>query len=257
MNNLMQTLRVELLKTRRSKMPLVTALGFALLPLAGGFFMFIIRDPELARSAGLISAKAQIAMGAADWQTYLGFLAQGIAVGGFLIFGLVGSWIFGREYADRTMKDLLALPTARSSIVLSKFAIMALWAGALTLWVCAIAMLVGALMGLPQFSAQAIAQALVRILFACVLTLALITPIVFFANAGRGYLPAIGVMFVAVFFAQVLTIAGWGEFFPWAIPALFAQGKEVGLFSFVIVILTGALGMAATFFWWEFADQNK
>ena len=257
MNNFFNALRVELLKTRRSKMPLLTALGFALLPLAGGFFMFIIRNPELARSAGLISAKAQISMGAADWQTYLGFLAQGIAVGGFLLFGLAGSWLFGREYADRTLKDLLALPTARSTIVLSKFVVMALWAGALTLWVCAIALLVGAWMGLPQFSAQSIAQAIVAILFACVLTLALITPIAFFANAGRGYLPAIGVMFLAVFFAQVLTIVGYGEFFPFAIPALFAQGKEVGTVSYVIVFLTGILGMAATFFWWEFADQSK
>lgn len=257
MNNFANTLRVELLKARRSKMPLVTALGFALLPLAGGFFMFIIRDPELARNAGLISAKAQIAMGAADWQTYLGFLAQGIAIGGFLIFGLIGIWIFGREYADRTLKDLLALPTGRSSIAMSKFVIMVLWAGALTLWVCAIALLVGALMGLPQFSAEGIAQAFVRILLACGFTLALIAPIAFFANVGRGYLPAIGVMFVVVFFAQVLTIAGWGEFFPWAIPALYAQGKEVGPVSFALVIFTGVVGIAATVWWWEFADQSK
>lgn len=257
MNNFSSTLRVEWLKARRSKMPVLTALGFALLPLAGGFFMFIIRDPDLARSTGIISAKAQISMGTADWQTYLAFLAQGIAVGGVLLFGLISSWLFGREYVDRTLKDLLVLPTARSTIVMSKFTVMALWAGALTLWVCAIALVVGTLMGLPQFSAQDVARAVGVILFACLLTLTLITPIAFFANAGRGYLPAVGVMFLVSFFAQVLTIAGWGEYFPWAIPALFAQGKQLETVSYVIVFLTGILGMAATFIWWEFADQNK
>jgi ABC-2 type transport system permease protein len=36
-------------------------------------------------------------------------LAQGIAIGGLFVFGFIMSWIFGREYTDRTMKDLLAL----------------------------------------------------------------------------------------------------------------------------------------------------
>ena len=69
MLNLRQAIWVELLKARRSRRPLLTALGFALLPLVDGFFMVVIRDPELARQAGLISAKAQITMGSADWPT--------------------------------------------------------------------------------------------------------------------------------------------------------------------------------------------
>ncbi|MBI4675294.1 MAG: bacitracin ABC transporter, partial [Chloroflexi bacterium] len=38
---------------------------------------------------------------------------------------------------------------------------------------------------------------------------------------------------------------------------LISQGKEVGIVSYVIVFLTGVIGMAGTFFWWEFADQTK
>jgi len=65
-SNFAQAVWVEMLKARRSKMPLFTALGFALFPLGGGFFMIILKDPELARRMGLISAKAQIMMGSAD-----------------------------------------------------------------------------------------------------------------------------------------------------------------------------------------------
>ena len=43
MSNITQAIWVELLKARRSKMPLLTALAFSLAPLAGGFFMFILK----------------------------------------------------------------------------------------------------------------------------------------------------------------------------------------------------------------------
>jgi hypothetical protein len=112
MRNLAQALYVELLKARRSSVTLFTALSAALLPLVGGFFMIVLKDPELAQRVGLISAKAHIMAGAADWPNYLELLAQGLAVGGIVLFGFVGSWVFGREYADRTAKDLLALPYA-------------------------------------------------------------------------------------------------------------------------------------------------
>ena len=73
---------------------------------AGGFFMIVMKDPDLARRLGLISAKAQIVAGSADWPTYLGMLAQATAIGGIMLFGLIGSWVFGREYSDHTLKDL-------------------------------------------------------------------------------------------------------------------------------------------------------
>lgn len=257
MNNLSNALRVEWLKARRSKMPVMTALGAALLPLGGGFLIFVVRNPEFARDAGLISAKAQIAIGTADWQTYLGFLAQGTAVGGILLFGLVGSWMFGREYSERTVKDLLALPTWRGTLVLSKFVVILLWAAVLTLLICLIALGIGAAMALPPIPTPLVTQGIVTIMGSLALSVALVTPVAFVASAGRGYLPPIAVMIVAVFFAQLFNVAGYGEFFPWAVPALFAQGKEVGAVSYGIVFLTGILGMAGTFIWWEFADQSK
>ena len=98
----------------------ITLAAFSLAPLMGGFFMLILKDPELAQSSGLLGAKAQL-QGEATWPSYLGLLAQVIAVGGILVFGFVTSWVFGRGYADRTSKDLLALPYSRGIIVIAKF----------------------------------------------------------------------------------------------------------------------------------------
>jgi ABC-2 type transport system permease protein len=261
MNNLIQAIWVELLKARRSKMPLLTALGFSLAPFMGGFFMIVLKDPDVAQRLGIISAKAQIA-GTADWTTYLGILAQAAAIGGFVLFGFISSWVFGREYSDHTLKDLLALPTPRSSIVLSKFILILAWCAALTTLIYFIGLGVGTLVGLPPTSTETVWQGTLTIAIVAILTIIVVTPIAFFASAGRGYLPALGGVILIVLLAQIVAAAGWGEYFPWSIPALYSgmAGPEYtpsSPISFALVVLTSLVGMIATFAWWEFADQAQ
>lgn len=252
----------ELLKARRSRMPLLTALAFALAPLAGGFFMIILKDPDLARRSGLISDKAQLTAGTADWPTYLNLLAQATAIGGFLLFSIILTWVFGREWADGTLKDLLALPTPRSAIVLAKFILVALWAAALTLLIYVIGLGVGLAVRLPAASDGAILQGSLTLAVTAVLTLLVAVPIAFFASAGRGYLAPMGVAILAVIAAQLVAAAGWGEVFPWVLPALYARmaGPTMpppGSPSYLIVAVTAVVGVAATLAWWGLADQTK
>jgi ABC-2 type transport system permease protein len=260
-NNITQAIWGELLKARRSKMPLLTVLAFSLAPLAGGFFMIVMKDPELARRLGLISAKAQIVAGAADWPTYLGLLAQATAIGGILLFSIICSWVFGREYSDHTVKDLLALPTPRYVIVLAKFILVMLWSALLTLVIYLIGLGVGITVALPPAPAEVFWQGTFTVAITACLTIALAAPIAFFASAGHGYLPPMGAAILAVILAQIIAATGWGEYFPWSVPALFAgmAGPEyahLGSVSYVIVILTSLIGMGATFAWWELADQT-
>jgi len=57
---------------------------------------------------------------------------------------------------------------------------------------------------------------------------AVITPIVFFASAGHGYLPPMGVAILAIALAQIVGVIGYGEYFPWAIPGVYSQGEQLG-----------------------------
>ena len=262
MRNLVPAVWVELLKVRRSRLPLFTLLGFALAPLAGGFFMIVLKDPDLARRVGIISAKAQLVAGAADWPTYLGFLAQATAVGGFILFSLIVSWVFGREFADHTVKDLLALPTPRSSLVLAKFIVIAVWTAVLTAMIYLIGVGVGQAVGLPPAPAEVWEQGTIVIAITAGLTMLLVTPVAFFASAGRGYLPPMGAAILIVVLTQIIAAAGWGEFFPWSIPALYAgiggvQSLTLSRISYVIVGATGLLGVIATLIWWQMADQPR
>ena len=260
MNNLLQATEVELLKARRSRVPVFTALALAMAPLAGGFFMIVMKDPALARRMGMISAKAQIVAGGADWPTYMRLLAQAMAIGGFIVFSIVASWVFGREHSDHTFKDLLALPTPRTTIVLAKFAVCVMWGVLLALLVYGLGLVVGTLVGLPPTPPGVIVQGSLTIAGAAVLTMLLITPVAFFAGAGRGYLAPMGVAIFCVVLAQVVAAAGWGEYFPWAIPALYAgmagpEDAQLGAISYVIVVGTAVLGVEATLWWWERADH--
>ena len=125
MNSFSSALWAEVLKLRRSKVPLFTAIGFSIPPLIGGLFMIILKNPAKAQSMGLISAKAQLTVGVAEWATLFNLLAQATAIGGMIIFSVFTAWVFGREFSDHTAKELLALPTPRETIIAAKFVVVA------------------------------------------------------------------------------------------------------------------------------------
>ncbi len=253
-------LATEILKARRGRALWFAGLGYMLLPLVGGLFMIILKDPAAARNMGLISAKAQLAAGVADWPAFFGMLSQGTAIGGTVVYALGTSWVFGREYADHTLKDLLALPTPRSALVAAKLLVLLAWGLALAAAACLVGIAVGSAIGLPGWSPAAVTQAVANLAVTAVLTLSLVTPIALAASIGRGYLPALGCALLLVFLAQISAVLGWGAYFPWAVPALYSgmagpSGAQLAAPSFLLVALTSILGAVGTLAWWENADQ--
>jgi ABC-2 type transport system permease protein len=261
MNGLRAAISVELLKSRRSRIPWAVAAGFSLAPLVGGLFMLILKDPDRARQLGLLGQKAQLTAGSADWPTYLNMVAQAIAIGGAVLFAFLTAWLFGREFVDRTIRGLLATPTARASIVVAKLLVLALWSAAITAWVLILALAVGVAVDIPSGSGSATAAWLVGTVAAAILTIGLQTVTAFWASAGRGYLPPLGWAVATIAMAQILAVLGWGAVFPWSVPALLAgAGGEdaggVGLIGLAMVVAVTAIGLTITVAWWRTADQS-
>ena len=262
MSHLRTALWVEFLKARRSKVPWLTAFGFALVPFVGGLFMVILKDPERARSMGLIGAKAQLTVGVADWPAFLGLLAQATAGGGALLFALVTAWVFGREFVDRTAKELLAVPTPRAATVGAKFVVVGCWATGLIVLVFGLGLLVGWAVDIPGWSPGLLADAAGNIAVTALLTLALMPPVALVASAGRGYLPPMGWAILTLALAQILATMGWGSWFPWAVPMLYSiltgpRAGQIGPHSFLVVAVACAAGLIGTFVWWQRADQTR
>lgn len=259
MHNLTDMLWVELRKAIRSKMPLWTSLGSLFLPLGIAFLLFVSKNPAISQKLGLISAKANlVAYSAIDWPTYLVTYGQIIAIGEFFLLILAVSWLFGREFADGTLKDMLAVPVRRSSILLAKFIVLAIWAALLTAVIFIVGLVMGVLLKLPGASTAVILQGSAVVVITACLTTALVLPFALFASIGRGYLLPIGLAVLTVMITNLVVIIGRGEYFPWAVPGLYAQGKSsLTPVSFGVVIFTSLVGMLATYLWWKYADQNR
>jgi len=255
-------LRVEALKVRRSAAPLLTALAFSIAPLVGGLFMYILADPDRARRMGIIGQKAQIVGGGSDWPAYFAILSQAATIGGFILFAFVVAWVFGREFSDGTVRYLLALPTSRTAIIGAKFVVVALWCAAGMLLITALGFAVGAALRLPGWSPAVAWHGVWQMWAGAALTLLVVTPVALLAGVGRGYLAPLGFAMLMLIMAQIVGVTGRGAYFPWSIPALFAQaagsaGGDVTAISFAIVAATGVAGAAGTFAWWLYADFSR
>jgi ABC-2 type transport system permease protein len=259
MNSLMDMLWIEARKALRSGMPLWTALGSLFMPLGIAFLIYVSKNPEISKNLGLVSAKANlVAFAATDWRLYLGLFGQMIAAGGFILFVLVTSWIFGREFVDGTLKDMLAVPVQRSSILLAKFLVMAAWSAGLAMIIYTVGLAMGAIIQLPGGSTSVIFQNSIPLAVCTLLTIVAVFPFAFIASAGRGYLLPIGAAVFILMLTNLVAVIGWGDYFPWGIPGLYVQGKiPLTPVNLSIVLLTGLAGMLLTDLWWKNADQSR
>lgn len=251
----------ELLKVRRSRVPFVAFAAFTVAGLVGAFFMFVLQDPDRARSLGLLGSKAQVAGGTPDWAGYFGLTAQIAALGGLLVFGMIVIWLFGREFSDRTAKDLLALPTSRRALVVAKLLVGLGWSLVLTVQLLLLTVLFGTMLGLPGWSAGTAIRGVGTVFATAALTGALAITYGLVASVGRGYLAAVAVLFVSLFAAQVVAAVGYGPWFPWSVPALLSgvagpeqRPQAAGVAAVVIV---GILASSLTVLWWERADHHR
>jgi ABC-2 type transport system permease protein len=179
-----------------------------------------------------------------------------------LLFGFVASWLFGREYAEGTAKDLLALPTSRTTILQAKFIGYGLWCTGLATFNFLFGLLIGALLGLPGWSSATLQGQATHYAVTTLLTIALGTPIAWLALIGKGYLAPLGWVALTLVLAQIMAALGLGAYFPWAVPGLYsgAGGATRPLLpaaSYLVLAFTSGAGYLATLFYWNYADQTQ
>ena len=260
MNSFLDCFWIEILKARRSKLWMLVLAGFTILPLVSGLFMIILKDPEKAREMGLISMKAQLTAGVADWPSMFGMPNMGIGVAGMILFAIITTWVFGREFFNHTTKELLAVPIPRSTILATKFLLIFIWTLLIAIYVYLLGLAIGALVDIPGWSPGLAWNSFKSLMLATVLTTLLMSWVAFFASAGRGYLPPLGWAFFAMATANIMGVLGWGEWYPWTVPVLLGEmlgpnPDPLGPGSYLSVIIASVVGLLATFTWWRRADQ--
>ena len=255
-------LSTEILKARRSKMLWISMLLFIFMGLMIGLLMLISKHPEIAGKSVVLNAKSSM-IGKADWPTFLNLLIQMVLTIGYMGCGIVAIWVFGREYSDRVVKDLLALPVPRFIFVLSKFIIIAIWSLLLLFLLLITAFITGLLVNLDKWSWVIISDFLNMYFGSSLLTILLFTPVALVACLSRGFLLPVAFVILTLIMTQFVysAIPSIILYFPWAIPALYSgvTGSEMphpGLISYSVLILTSAAGYLGTVAWWRYADQR-
>jgi ABC-type transport system involved in multi-copper enzyme maturation permease subunit len=255
-------LATEFVKLRRTKITWIIGILYSFGPLAIAFSMVILKNPELAKEMGLLTAKAQMTIGAVDWPTYMQFTGIILAMGG-IVLGLMETFIFGREYAQGTAKNMLTLPIGRSVFVAAKLTVAAVWFTIVAAWLFLESILLGHAIGLSGYSAALVEKTLAQCGLVLIQTLLLGSLPAWMAILGRGLLAPIGfTIFTLLFIGQLMLHTGWAHLCPWSIPLLTtgaggAAAPEVGAGSWIVLLGTFAVGTAAAIFTLDRVDNTQ
>ena len=262
MNNLFAALYAETTKVMKARILWITIVFFTFLGLMMGFLMLISKNPELAGSSAILSTKASF-ISEASWPAYFNLLKQLALVLSVLGPGIVITWIFGREYSDRVIKDILSLPVSRINIVSAKFLVGFVWSLLLIAIMLTVAIIAGFIVKLAGFNPESLSENSLNIMVSSLLTVTLFTPVALITCISRGYLLPIGILILTMMFTQFMFVGlpGLTPYFPWSVPALYSgvAGPVVskpGFISYFILIMTSVMGFIGTALWWNYADQH-
>jgi len=243
----------EFLKLRRCPILWATLAAWLFMGSIAGLFLWIVSNPGVAESLGLIGQKANFAAGdlSADWAGLEAMVGQMAGLGGMILYSVIVAWIFGREYAEGTAKNMLGLPLPRLWFTLSKLAASAAWMFVLTLVVIAETLALGHALGLPGFSPAAFLSWSAWVLSVTALILALGPAVAFAAVAGKGYMAPLGYTMLTLVAGTVLGATGWARWCPWSIVPMYSgaagpRAGEIGAPSVAVMCLFFAAGLAAT-----------
>lgn len=175
--------------------------------------------------------------------------------------GLIGnffiaSWVFGREFMDKTNKDLVAKPMPRTTVVLSKFLIIFLWGVVFMTFLFIFSLAIGFLLGFTGFTGALLSRALPKFIVTFLFYIIISTPGAFFASISRGILAPIGILFVIAIAANIIGNTGAAVYFPWTIPTVFRETGRLNPVSIAILVSAGIAGAAGTVAWWKYAEQE-
>ena len=262
MKGFITAFHVEAIKALKSKMLWGTFIFFAFIAFMMGFLMLVAKNPEIAGNSEVLNMKASM-ISKADWPTFFSLLLQMVLTIGSIGPAIVTIWVFGREYSDRTIKDLFALPVSRLNIVFAKFVISFLWSLLLLLLLYIFGIISGLLIHLDGWTGKLVALNSRAYLLSAVLTVLLFPVITFITCFSRGYLLPVGFSILILIATQFvfLGLPAISPYFPWAIPGLcsgvagpFSPKPEV--ISYIILVITSISGIAGTAAWWRYADQH-
>ncbi len=236
-------IEMEFLKLKRSKIFLLSLLGAVLPPL----LMFIaVTSFDEGQTFEALFTNVNMYMS---------------AMFAVLIFAIIISYLFGREYNEHTLKTMLTIPVSREKFLASKYIMFLVWIVILTVVTSISTLAFGFAAGLDGFSLKIFADGFAQLLYANVLLFLSFSPFVFVSLFITNMVPAmIGGAGLALVNLMVYG-QNWAPFVPWICPYLIASG-EIAEYStsitvsYGVILATFVIGLVISYIYFTKTDVS-
>ena len=178
-----------------------------------------------------------------------------------LLFAIMISYLFGREYNEHTLKTMLTIPVSRGKFLMSKYIMFLAWILILTVVTSISTMAFGFVAGLEGFSIKIVVDSFLQLLFANVLLFLTFSPFVFVSLLITNMVPAMVGGAGLTLVNMLIYGQTWAPYVPWVCPYLIASG-EIAEYSasvtvsYGIILATFVIGLVISYIYFTKADVS-
>ena len=178
-----------------------------------------------------------------------------------LLFAIMISYLFGREYNEHTLKTMLTIPVSRGNFLLSKYVMFLVWILILTVVTILSTLVFGFIAGLEGFSLKLFIDSFIQLLFANVLLFLTFSPFVFLSLVITNMVPAMVGGAGLTLVNMLIYGQTWAPYVPWVCPYLIASGEiaeysaSISL-SYGIILATFAIGLIISYIYFTKTDVS-
>ena len=236
-------IEMEFLKLKRSKIFLLSLMGAVLPPLL--MFIATFAFDETQSFEALFSSVNM-------------YMSAMFAV---LLFAIIISYLFGREYNEHTLKTMLTIPISRGKFLMAKYVMFLVWILILTVVTSLSTLAFGFIAGLGGFTLKLFVDSFAQLLFANVLLFLTFSPFVFISLFITNMVPAM-VGGASLSLVNLLIYGqNWAPYVPWVCPYLISSG-EIAEYStsvsasYGIILATFLIGLAVSYIYFTKKDVS-
>lgn len=176
-----------------------------------------------------------------------------------LLFAIIISYLFGREYNEHTLKTMLTIPISRGKFLIVKYIMFFAWILILTVVTSLSTVAFGFIAGLGGFTLKLFIESFGQLLFGNVLLFLTFSPFVFISLFVTNMVPAMVGGAALTLVNMLIYGQNWAPFVPWVCPYLIASG-EIAQYStsiavsYSIILATFVIGLAISYFYFTKRD---
>ena len=176
-----------------------------------------------------------------------------------LLFSIIISYLFGREYNEHTLKTMLTVPISRGKFLVSKYLMFMIWILILSVVTSISTLAFGFLAGLSGFTLGLFINSFIELLFANLLLFLTFSPFVFISLFITNMVPAMVGGATLTLVNLLVHGQSWAPYVPWACPYLISSGEiadyGVSLMTpYAVILATFIVGIAISYIYFTKKD---